>query len=62
MLQSGGQHRRWPTSGTSGYKILAASGVPNALERGTKSALAFKRGKANLLGTLFTKEKKYIFS
>ena len=39
-LQSGGQNQRWPTSGLGGYMTPAAWGVPNASERGTKSAVA----------------------
>ena len=37
-LQSGGQNRQWPTNGQIGYITLAVWGVPNAAERGTKSA------------------------
>ena len=41
-LQSGGQNQKWPTCGQGGYITLAASGIPSASERGTKSEVAHK--------------------
>ena len=35
--QSGGQNRKWPTCGQGGYVTPAASGIPSASKRGTKS-------------------------
>ena len=37
--QSGGQNRKWPTSGQIGYLTPAVSGSPTASERGAKSEL-----------------------
>ena len=44
-LQSGGQNRKWPTSGQSGYRTPAVSGIPTASERGAKSEVAHKWAK-----------------
>ena len=44
-LQSGGQNQKWPTSGQSGYRTPAVSGIPTASERGAKSEVAHKWGK-----------------
>ena len=44
-LQSGGQNRKWPTSGQSGYVTPAVSGIPTASERGGKSEVAHKWAK-----------------
>ena len=44
-LQSGGQNKKWPTSGQSGYLTPAASGIPAASERGAKSEVAHKWAK-----------------
>ena len=44
-LQSGGQNQKWPTSGQSGYRTPAVSGIPAAAERGTKSEVAHKWAK-----------------
>ena len=44
-LQSGGQSRKWPTSGQSGYLTPAVSGIPTASERGAKSEVAHKWAK-----------------
>ena len=44
-LQSGGQKQKWPTSGQGGYVTPAASGIPLASERGTKSEVAHLRGR-----------------
>ena len=44
-LQSGGQNRKWPTNGQSGYLTPAVSGIPTALERGAKSEVAHKWAK-----------------
>ena len=41
-LQSGGQNKKWPTSGQSGYLTPAVSGSPTAAERGAKSEVAHK--------------------
>ena len=41
-LQSGGQNKKWPTSGRNGYLTLAVSGSPTASERGAKSEVAHK--------------------
>ena len=41
-LQSGGQNRKWPTSGQIGYVTPAVSGSPTAAERGAKSEVAHK--------------------
>ena len=41
-LQSGGQNRKWPTSGQIGYLTPAVSGIPTAAERGAKSEVAHK--------------------
>ena len=41
-LQSGGQNRKWPTSGQGGYLIPAVSGIPTASARGAKSEMAHK--------------------
>ena len=41
-LQSGGQNRKWPTSGQTGYLTPAVSGSPTAAERGAKSEVAHK--------------------
>ena len=38
--QSGGQNQKWPTCGQGGYITPAASGIPSASERGTKSEVA----------------------
>ena len=40
--QSGGQIRKWPTSGQIGYLTPAVSGSPTASERGAKSEVAHK--------------------
>ena len=40
--QKGGENQKLPTNGRSGYITPAAWGVPNALERGTKSEVAHK--------------------
>ena len=45
MLHSGGQNQQWPTNGQFGCITPAVSGVPNALERGTKLAVAKQVGK-----------------
>ena len=42
MLRTGGEGRRWPTNGLGGDIPLAAWGVPNASEQGTKSEVAHK--------------------
>ena len=42
MLQSGGNHEKWPTSGQGGYITRAACGIPSTSERGTKSEVAHK--------------------
>ena len=39
-LQDGGQNRKWPTCGQDGYITPAASGIPSASKRGTKSEVA----------------------
>ena len=39
-LQSGGQNQEWPTCGQDGYVNPAASGIPSASKRGTKSEVA----------------------
>ena len=39
-LQSGGQNRKSPTCGQSGYVTPAVSGIPTAAERGAKSEVA----------------------
>ena len=44
-LQSGGQNKKWPTCGQSGYVTPAVSGIPTALERGAKSEMAHKWAK-----------------
>ena len=44
-LQSGGQDRKWPTSGQNGYLTPAVSGIPTASERGAKSEVAHKWAK-----------------
>ena len=44
-LRSGGQNRKWPTSGQSGYLTHAVSGIPAAAERGAKSEVAHKWAK-----------------
>ena len=44
-LQSGGQNRKWPTSGQNGYLTPAISGIPTASERGAKSEVAHKWAK-----------------
>ena len=44
-LQSGGQNRKWPTSGQIGYLTPAVSGIPAASERGVKSEVAHKWAK-----------------
>ena len=44
-LQSGGQNQKWPTSGQSGYLTPAVSGIPAAVERGSKSEVAHKWAK-----------------
>ena len=41
-LQSGGQNKKWPTSGQNGYLTPAVSGIPTASERGAKSEVAHK--------------------
>ena len=41
-LQSGGQNQKWPINGQGGYITPAASGIPAALERGSKSEVAHK--------------------
>ena len=40
--EKGGENHKWPTNGRIGYITPAAWGVPNALERGTKSEVAHK--------------------
>ena len=40
--QSGGQNQKWPTSGQGGHITPAASGIPNASERGAESEVAHK--------------------
>ena len=40
LLESEGQNQKWPTSGHGGYITPAASGIPSAPERGTKSIVA----------------------
>ena len=44
-LQSGGQNKKWPTCGQSGYVTPAVSGIPTALELGAKSEMAHKWAK-----------------
>ena len=44
-LQSGGQNRKWPPSGQTGYLTPAVSGIPTASERGAKSEVAHKWAK-----------------
>ena len=39
-LQSRGQNQKWPIKGQGGYLTPAASGIPNASERGAKSEVA----------------------
>ena len=39
-LESGGENKKWPTSGQSGYVTPAVSGIPTASERGGKSEVA----------------------
>ena len=39
-LQSGGQNQKWPNCGQPSYVTPAASGIPTASERGTKSEVA----------------------
>ena len=39
-LQSGGQNQKWPTCEQGGYVNPAASGIPSASKRGTKSEVA----------------------
>ena len=41
-LQSGGQNRKWPTSGQSGYLTPAVSGIRTASQWGAKSEVAHK--------------------
>ena len=41
-LQSGGQNRKWPTSGQIAYLTPAVSGIPIASKRGAKSEVAHK--------------------
>ena len=41
-LQSGGQNRKWPTSGRNGYLTPAVSGITTASKRGAKSEVAHK--------------------
>ena len=41
-LQSGGQNRRWPTSGQGGYITPAVWGFPTPSERGAESEVAHK--------------------
>ena len=41
-LQTGGQNQKWPINGQGGYITSAASGIPSASERGTKSEVAHK--------------------
>ena len=41
-LQSGGQNQKRPTSGQGAYVTPAASGIPSASKRGTKSEAAHK--------------------
>ena len=41
-FESGGQDKKWPISGQGGYITPAASGIPTASERGTKSEVAHK--------------------
>ena len=38
--QSGGQNQKWPTCEQGGYVTPAASGIPSASKRGTKSEVA----------------------
>ena len=40
--QSGAQNQKWPINGRGGYVTPAASGIPNASERGAKSEVAHK--------------------
>ena len=40
--EKGGENHKWPTNGRIGYITPAAWGVPNALERETKSEVAHK--------------------
>ena len=42
LLQRGGQHQKWPTSGQIGYLTPAVSGIPAAPARGAKSEVAHK--------------------
>ena len=44
-LQSGGQNRKWPTSGQSGYLTPAVSGIPTTSKRGAKLEVAHKWAK-----------------
>ena len=39
-LQRGGQNQKWSTCGQGGYITPAASGIPSASKRGTKSEVA----------------------
>ena len=39
-LQTGGQNKKWPTSGQNGYVTLAVSGSATAAEKGAKSEVA----------------------
>ena len=41
----GGGNQKWPTSGQSGYLTPAVSGIPTAVERGSKSEVAHKWAK-----------------
>ena len=41
-LHSGGQNQKWPTNGPSAYMTVAVWGVPEALERETRSHVAHK--------------------
>ena len=44
-FKAGGQNRKWPTSGQSGYVTPAVSGIPTTAERGSKSEVAHKWAK-----------------
>ena len=44
-FRAGGQNKKWPTSGQSGYLTPAVSGIPTASERGAESEVAHKWGK-----------------
>ena len=42
LLQSGGQNQKWPINGQGGYITPAASGIPTASKRRTRSEVAHK--------------------